>query len=116
MTHGQQSVVKTPTNPPGCGTNGKCGFEAENCGAGNCTSNCDAKAMCGRRSKDGKRPCGMNLCCSYSGWCGHESVHCQHADGFGPEAGKGDCQKGMGYCGDPGTLEMPALYHHVVSC
>ncbi|CAK7230756.1 hypothetical protein SEUCBS140593_007695 [Sporothrix eucalyptigena] len=60
--------------------------------------------MCGRKSLGGNLKCGMNLCCSYSGWCGYEDVHCQHSDGFG--TGKGDCQKDMGYCGDPGP-KMP---------
>lgn len=60
------------TEMKGCGTNGKCGFEPENCGLGNCTSNCNAHAMCGRRSATGKEPCGMNLCCSWSGWCGYK--------------------------------------------
>jgi len=26
--------------------------------------------MCGIYSKDGKEKCGMNLCCSATGWCG----------------------------------------------
>ncbi|KAL1891479.1 hypothetical protein Sste5346_007570 [Sporothrix stenoceras] len=89
-----------------CGGNGKCGFEDENCGAG-CVSNCNATAMCGRKSDGGHVACGMNLCCSYSSWCGYEDVHCQHADGFG--TGLGDCQAGMGYCGDPGP-KMPKTH------
>ena len=47
-----------------CGTTGICGYGPEYCGSGNCTSNCDATAMCGQYSKDGDIPCGMNLCCS----------------------------------------------------
>jgi hypothetical protein len=55
-----------------CGTIGKCGYGPEFCGSGNCTSNCDALAMCGPYGdltyNDGK--CGMGLCCGYYGWCG----------------------------------------------
>lgn len=53
-----------------CGVNKKCGFGPDYCGQGNCTSNCDATAMCGRYSEGGNIKCGMNLCCSYYGWCG----------------------------------------------
>ncbi|KAK1566167.1 glycoside hydrolase superfamily [Colletotrichum navitas] len=45
------------------------------CGS-TCISDCDAKAMCGIDSADGKTPCGLKLCCSFYGWCGTESVHC----------------------------------------
>lgn len=53
-----------------CSTGGICGYGPSHCGKGNCTSNCDAKAMCGRYSENGEVKCGMNLCCSYYGWCG----------------------------------------------
>jgi hypothetical protein len=44
---------------------GKCGYKKTNCGDDGCISNCDAKAMCGRDSADGKTACGLNLCCKY---------------------------------------------------
>ncbi len=53
-----------------CGVNKKCGYGPDYCGENNCTSNCDALAMCGRYSDGGNIKCGMNLCCSYYGWCG----------------------------------------------
>lgn len=77
-----------------CGREGKCGFKEPNCGAG-CTSNCDAKAMCGIDSADGKTRCGLNLCCSYYGWYGTESVHCYDPE---PQYGKTPCQQGFGSC------------------
>ncbi|KAF6823885.1 carbohydrate-binding module family 18 protein [Colletotrichum musicola] len=40
-----------------CNSDGKCGFKEANCGA-SCISNCDAKAMCGIDSADGKTACG----------------------------------------------------------
>lgn len=73
-----------------CSVDGKCGFKAAHCGAGNCTSNCDAKAMCGIDSADGKTSCGLKLCCSYYGWCGTESVHCYDPE---PQFGKVDTKR-----------------------
>ena len=52
-----------------CNKDGKCGFREYNCGV-NCTSNCNAQAMCGVDSPGGLKACGLNLCCSYYGWCG----------------------------------------------
>lgn len=52
-----------------CGPLGICGYGPSYCGTG-CTSNCDAKANCGKYSVTGLRKCGMNLCCSMYGWCG----------------------------------------------
>ena len=77
-----------------CGPQGKCGYKEANCGAG-CTSNCHAKAMCGIDSADGKTRCGLNLCCSYYGWCGTEDVHCYDPE---PQFGKTPCQQGFGSC------------------
>ncbi|KAH7068560.1 hypothetical protein FB567DRAFT_251587 [Paraphoma chrysanthemicola] len=77
-----------------CSAEGKCGYKEHNCGAG-CTSNCDAKAMCGIDSADGKTKCGLNLCCSYYGWCGTEDVHCYDPE---PQFGKTPCQQGFGSC------------------
>ncbi|CAL8581718.1 hypothetical protein XPA_007404 [Xanthoria parietina] len=77
-----------------CGVNKKCGFGPDYCGQGNCTSNCDATAMCGRYSEGGNIKCGMNLCCSYYGWCGTSEVHCGNPD----PNGLTPCQEGMGNC------------------
>ncbi|KAF2123714.1 glycoside hydrolase family 18 protein, partial [Dothidotthia symphoricarpi CBS 119687] len=77
-----------------CGPEGKCGYKEQNCGAG-CTSNCEAKAMCGIDSADGKTRCGLNLCCSHYGWCGTEDVHCKDPE---PQFGKSPCQVGFGSC------------------
>ncbi|KAK5994507.1 Killer toxin subunits alpha/beta-like protein [Cladobotryum mycophilum] len=77
-----------------CNTDGKCGFKQAHCGS-SCISNCDAKAMCGVDSADGKTPCGFKLCCSYYGWCGTESIHCHDPE---PQYGKTPCQQGFGLC------------------
>ncbi|KAH3998458.1 hypothetical protein HBI56_205010 [Parastagonospora nodorum] len=77
-----------------CNSDGKCGFKEHNCGA-KCISNCDAKAMCGIDSADGKTPCGLKLCCSYYGWCGTETVHCIDPE---PQFMKTSCQQGFGGC------------------
>ncbi|KAF2271257.1 glycoside hydrolase [Westerdykella ornata] len=71
-----------------------CGFKSYNCGE-TCISNCDAKAMCGIDSADGKTPCGLKLCCSHYGWCGTEDVHCIDPE---PQFGKTPCQAGYGGC------------------
>jgi chitinase len=60
-----------------CSKLGKCGYKAGQCSTENCISNCDAKAMCGIDSADGRTPCGLKLCCSFYGWCGTEDVHCK---------------------------------------
>lgn len=52
---------------------GKCGFKPYHCNPEppvTCLSNCNAKAMCGVDSPGGALKCGLNLCCSYFGWCG----------------------------------------------
>ncbi|KAF1939930.1 hypothetical protein EJ02DRAFT_243623 [Clathrospora elynae] len=58
-------------------------------------SNCDAKAMCSKDSKDSKTTCGLNLCCSYYSWCGTEEIHCGDKD---QEDYDTSCQKGYGKC------------------
>lgn len=61
--------AQTPCeNAACCGTNGLCGYSPTECGAGNCTSNCDAKAECGQYAKEGKQKCPLNVCCSQFGW------------------------------------------------
>lgn len=85
--------ANTPcVNSACCGTNGLCGYSPTECGkgkcsgiffpavlssplrqtlmtfAGNCTSNCDAKAQCGQYGKPGNQDCPLNVCCSEFGW------------------------------------------------
>ncbi|KAF5664348.1 chitinase 3 [Fusarium heterosporum] len=77
-----------------CGPKGICGYGPDYCGKG-CTSNCDAKAMCGEYSEEGEMPCGMNLCCSATGWCGTTEAFCDNAD---PLHKTLPCQAGYGGC------------------
>ncbi|KAI0476398.1 hypothetical protein GGR56DRAFT_642454 [Xylariaceae sp. FL0804] len=74
-----------------CGTNGLCGYSPTECGTGNCTSNCDAKAECGEYGKEGSKSCPLGVCCSQFGFCGSTSDFCDKDQG---------CQKGYGGCGD----------------
>lgn len=79
-----------------CNVHGTCGYGPDNCGAGNCTgSTCGATAMCGKYSKDGKVKCGMNLCCSATGWCGTSELYCVNGD---PAHNTLPCQDGFGSC------------------
>lgn len=60
--------ANTPcVNAACCGTNGLCGYSPTECGAGNCTSNCDAKAECGQYGKEGSQDCPLGVCCSQFG-------------------------------------------------
>ncbi|CAD0098997.1 unnamed protein product [Aureobasidium mustum] len=77
-----------------CGKDGICGYGPDYCGDG-CTSQCNATAMCGEFSEDADMPCGMNLCCSSSGWCGTTEVFCHNADPFHQTL---PCQAGYGSC------------------
>ncbi|KAF3021588.1 hypothetical protein E8E14_013534 [Neopestalotiopsis sp. 37M] len=83
--------AQTPCeNAACCGgkNNNLCGYSPGECGAGNCTSNCDAKAECGQYGKPGQQKCPLNVCCSKFGFCGSTSEFC--------DAG---CQSGFGGCG-----------------
>lgn len=51
-----------------CGTNGLCGYSPTECGTGNCTSNCNAKAECGQYGVWGKQNCPLGVCCSKFGY------------------------------------------------
>ncbi|KAF2640323.1 glycoside hydrolase [Massarina eburnea CBS 473.64] len=51
--------------------------------------------MCGKYSKGGNVPCGMNLCCSATGWCGTSELYCVNGD---PQGNTLPCQKGFGSC------------------
>ena len=77
-----------------CGSNNLCGYGFDYCGKG-CQSQCDATAPCGRDSAGGAVHCGMNLCCSYYGWCGVTADFCTPGN-----AGNGNvgCQQGFGSC------------------
>ncbi|RDL41225.1 putative glycoside hydrolase family 18 protein [Venustampulla echinocandica] len=57
-----------------CSKEGICGYGPSFCGDGNCTSLCNATAMCGEFSENADMPCVMNLCCSAMGWCGSEPL------------------------------------------
>ncbi|KAK8137867.1 hypothetical protein PG984_001247 [Apiospora sp. TS-2023a] len=74
-----------------CGGNNNnlCGYSPGECGAGNCTSNCDAKAECGMYGKAGQQNCPLKVCCSKFGFCGSTDDFC----------GSG-CQSGFGGCGN----------------
>ncbi|ESZ99230.1 oviduct-specific glycoprotein [Sclerotinia borealis F-4128] len=76
-------------------TAGICGYGPSYCGAGNCTSYCEATAMCGEFSENADVPCGMQLCCSSSGWCGTTEAFCHNAD---PVHKTLPCQAGYGSC------------------
>ncbi|KAF2008423.1 glycoside hydrolase family 18 protein [Aaosphaeria arxii CBS 175.79] len=71
-----------------CGQSGVCGFSPDECGPGNCLSNCKAKAECGQYALEDKAKCSLNVCCSQFGYCGTTDEFC----------GKG-CQSGFGGCG-----------------
>ncbi|KFY13881.1 hypothetical protein V492_03004 [Pseudogymnoascus sp. VKM F-4246] len=76
-----------------CNECGTCGYGPTYCGEGNCTSNCEAKAMCGVYGDltVNNGACGMGLCCSASGWCGTTEAHCVGT----PDA---PCQSDHGPC------------------
>jgi hypothetical protein len=46
---------------------GLCGYSPAECGAGNCSSNCLAKAECGQYGVPGKQNCPLGVCCSKFG-------------------------------------------------
>ncbi|KAF1942210.1 hypothetical protein EJ02DRAFT_346150 [Clathrospora elynae] len=83
--------AQTPCeNAACCGTNGLCGYSPTECGKGNCTSNCDAKAECGQYGVVGKQNCPLGVCCSEFGFCGSTDDFCLN-----------ECQSGFGGCGPP---------------
>lgn len=55
------------TNGACCSIYGSCGYAPEFCGAGNCTSNCDAQAECGQYAPEGDGDCPLDVCCSEFG-------------------------------------------------
>ncbi|KAI0865017.1 hypothetical protein F4860DRAFT_527723 [Xylaria cubensis] len=88
----QCSATKPCPDGSCCNNQGGCGYGPENCGAGNCTNNCGATAMCGRDSLHGNVSCPLNVCCSYYGYCGTGSEFCSSPHPNAP------CQTGFGSC------------------
>ncbi|CZS88466.1 uncharacterized protein RAG0_00213 [Rhynchosporium agropyri] len=83
--------ANTPcVNAACCGKNGLCGYSPTECGSGNCTSNCQAKAECGHYGIVGKQNCPLSVCCSKFGFCGSTDEFCNSG-----------CQAGFGGCGPP---------------
>ena len=46
-----------------CSNKGVCGYSPDYCGTGNCISNCNAKASCGKYAAAENRTCPLNVCC-----------------------------------------------------
>ncbi|EUC34226.1 glycoside hydrolase family 18 protein [Bipolaris zeicola 26-R-13] len=86
--------AQTPCVNGACcsGVSGLCGYSPSECGVGNCTSNCDAKAECGQYGVPGKQTCPLGVCCSKFGFCGSTDDFCDV---------DGGCQKDFGGCGPP---------------
>jgi chitinase len=76
-----------------CSKTGICGYTPNECGSGNCISNCKATAPCGQYAKPEDQQCPLNVCCSFFGFCGS-------TDQFCTTSGERQCQKGYGSCGD----------------
>jgi hypothetical protein len=51
-------------------------FHPRFCGAGNCTSNCNALAECGPYAATENVTCPLNVCCSQYGFCGTTTDFC----------------------------------------
>ncbi|KAH7173118.1 glycosyl hydrolases family 18-domain-containing protein [Fusarium flagelliforme] len=69
------NATKPCSNGACCGKSGVCGFGPTYCGKG-CTSNCTAKAECGRYANKGDEKCPLNVCCSEFGFCGTTKDFC----------------------------------------
>ncbi|KAK8097736.1 uncharacterized protein PG998_013222 [Apiospora kogelbergensis] len=83
--------ANTPCENAACcggNNNNLCGYSPGECGASNCSSNCDAKAECGMYGKPGQQSCPLDVCCSKFGFCGSTDDFCESG-----------CQKGFGGCG-----------------
>jgi chitinase len=62
-----------------CSIYGVCGMGPTFCGAGNCTSSCDAKSECDAGwgpSWSAAEKCPLNVCCSQFGFCGTTPDFC----------------------------------------
>jgi hypothetical protein len=62
-----------------CSTTGICGMGPTFCGAGNCTSSCDAKSECDAgwgAQWSSAETCPLNVCCSKYGFCGTTPDFC----------------------------------------
>ncbi|KAH6658131.1 glycoside hydrolase superfamily [Truncatella angustata] len=91
--------AQTPCENAACcggNNNNLCGYSPGECGAGNCTSNCDAKAECGQYGKTGQQNCPLDVCCSKFGRLTRSARFCGSTNDF---CGSG-CQSGFGGCGD----------------
>jgi chitinase len=77
-----------------CNKDGICGYGSSFCGSGVCISQCDATAMCGKYSLGGSIKCGMNICCSGTGWCGTTENYCSSP----PNDPQDGCQSDFGSC------------------
>ncbi|KAF2130205.1 glycoside hydrolase family 18 protein [Dothidotthia symphoricarpi CBS 119687] len=75
---------------------GLCGYSPSECGAGNCSSNCDAKAECGQYGTPGNQKCPLGVCCSKFGSLTSASRFCGSTSEFCDDG----CQKSFGGCGD----------------
>ncbi|THY12303.1 glycoside hydrolase [Aureobasidium pullulans] len=77
-----------------CNNDGICGYGSKFCGSDVCISQCDATAMCGKYSAGGSVKCGMNICCSGTGWCGTTQNYCSSP----PNDPQDGCQSAFGSC------------------
>ena len=50
-----------------CSIGGVYGYSPAECGKGNCTLNCEAKAQCGPYAKEGAQTCPLDVCSSKFG-------------------------------------------------
>ncbi|KAF2219278.1 hypothetical protein BDZ85DRAFT_44460 [Elsinoe ampelina] len=93
--------AQTPCPNGACcsGVTNLCGYSSSECGPGNCTSNCNAKAECGEFGAPGKQKCPLGVCCSKFGFCGSTPDFCDVSAG---------CQTGFGGCGN---VRRPSCPH-----
>ncbi|KAJ7209087.1 putative class V chitinase [Mycena rebaudengoi] len=100
-----QDFSCSPTKPCPigcCGNSGICGLGPTFCGAGNCTSTCDAKSDCdpgwGAKWSNAEK-CPLNVCCSEFGFCGTTSMFCGNATVRSPSCSGGSSsnQRTIGY-------------------
>ncbi|KAJ7362656.1 glycoside hydrolase superfamily [Mycena albidolilacea] len=68
------------------GASGFCGFGDDFCGAGVCTSNCNAQAECGKDAPPQNTTCPLNVCCSKFGFCGTTEEFCSEGCQSGCDA------------------------------
>ncbi|CZR66788.1 uncharacterized protein PAC_16689 [Phialocephala subalpina] len=76
LSNAQGTCSSTTDCVSGCCNGEFCGFGPTYCGAGNCTSSCDAVAECGPYAPSGNYDCPLNVCCSQYGFCGTTEDFC----------------------------------------